>query len=136
MNETTPECAVDSTWLEFKDLKRRRYNTQVWVPLRAEQYRIKDGEHGHVGYKEEFLLAGSVAVDVAAADRVRNADANSMIRQTESRPHVDNEGCYVTAETAEFFFEDVSGIKIALQQRIPGSDKAEWSLNQDFILAR
>jgi hypothetical protein len=135
MNETTPEHTVNSSWLEFKDLKRRRYNTQVWMPLRAAQYRIKDGERGNVGYREEFLLAGSVAVNVAAADRVRDADANSMIQQIESRPHVDNEGCYVTAETAEFFFEDVSGIKIVLQQRIPGSDKTEWSLNQDFILA-
>jgi hypothetical protein len=58
-----------------------------------------------------------------------------MIQQAESRPHVDNDGKYVTAETAECFFEDVSGIKIVLQQRIPGSDKAEWSLNQDFTLA-
>ncbi len=126
---------MDNTWFEFKDLKRRRYDTQVWVPLRAEHYRIQDGEHGYVGYREEFLLAGSVAVDIAHENRVRTADANDMIQQSESRPHVDNDGNYVTAEKAECFFKDVSGIKIVLQQRIPGSDRPEWSLNQDFTLA-
>jgi hypothetical protein len=127
--------SVDKDWLEFKDLKRRDFDRQVWIPLHASQHRLREGEELHAGWREEFFLAEAFGVDVAMESRARAADANDLIHANESRPYMGENGQYVAADCAEAFFEDLRGFRFVLEQRIPGVDVVEWLLNQDFVLA-
>jgi len=51
-------------WFEMPEVRRRRLDQSVWIPLRASQYIERVGEPWRLGMKEEFFGAGSVAVPV------------------------------------------------------------------------
>jgi len=52
---------MEQKWFEMADIRKRRFNDAVWIPLRASQT-TKTGKWGYVGYKEEYFGAGSLAV--------------------------------------------------------------------------
>lgn len=121
-------------WYEFKTLKRRGYDSQVWVPLRAEFTKESEGESGHVGFREEHLSVGSIAVAVNQETVVRTADSEDIRERGDSRPYVAGDCRYVRAEEVLEFHENVDGVRLVLDQAIPGHDYQEWHLNQDFVL--
>jgi hypothetical protein len=46
---------------EIADVRRRRFDKAVWIPIRASQT-IKSGKFGRAGFKEEFFGLGSLAI--------------------------------------------------------------------------
>jgi hypothetical protein len=120
--------------LEFKDRKNRHYDRQVWVPMRSLQVVVEDGEFNTVGYNKEIFHAYGLAVDEGRMELAKQADANRLLHAGDSRPFVRSDGGYVTADTAEAFFKDIQGIRLVLEQDIPGQEFHEWHLNQDFVL--
>jgi hypothetical protein len=121
-------------WLEFRDLKRRRYNSQVWIPVRAAHERVITGEEHCVGYEAEYLLAMAFAVPIDDLSELEGADANDLIHAGEAA-YVGEDGRYVPADTVKAFYEDVDGLRLVLDRRIPGTDRREWVLNQDVVFA-
>jgi hypothetical protein len=121
-------------WYEFKNLKRRGYDSQVWVSLRAHFTKEREGEFGHVGFREEYLSVGTIAVAVDQEAVVRTADSQDIRDRGDGRPYVDGDGRYVRAEEVVGFHGGVDGVRLVLDQSIPGRDHQEWHLNQDFVL--
>src|SRR6266550_4213566 len=62
---------MDHGWFEMTDIRRRKLNTAVWIPLRAAQ-KQSIGEISTLGYREEFFGAGSIAVPL---DKKTNAES-------------------------------------------------------------
>jgi hypothetical protein len=124
----------EQDWYKFKTLKRRSYDSQVWVPLRAHFTKERKGEFGQVGFREEYLSVGTIAVAVEQEAVVRSADSQDIRGRGGGRPYVDGDGRYVRAEEVVGFHEGVDGIRLVLDQSIPGRDHQEWHLNQDFVL--
>ena len=52
-------------WFEMAEIRRQKFASSVWIPLRAVQPICEEGKRGHLGFKEEFFGAGSLAVPVA-----------------------------------------------------------------------
>lgn len=122
-------------WYEFKTLKRRGYDSQVWVPLRAAWPKQRDGETGHLGFVEEYLSVVVLAVDVGHEAVVRGADSNTIRDAGRSVPYVDGGGLYVPADRSVGFYKGIDGLRLVLEQSVPGVDHQEWRLSQDFVFA-
>src|SRR5207245_1121247 len=52
---------MEQKWFEMAEIRKRRYNDVVWIPLRAGQT-VKSGKWGQLGFREEFFGAGSLAI--------------------------------------------------------------------------
>lgn len=54
-------------WFEMPKIRHRSLTTAVWIPLRASEKLVSEGEYGREGFCEEFFGLGSVMfpVDVA-----------------------------------------------------------------------
>lgn len=55
---------VNQEWFEMADVRRKRYNKAVWIPLRANLDHAREGKYGYVGYKTDFFGLGSLAVPI------------------------------------------------------------------------
>src|SRR5262249_31721119 len=53
-------------WFEMADLRRRRFATAVWVPLRASETVDPQGEYARPKSREELLCVGSIAFPPAS----------------------------------------------------------------------
>ncbi len=66
---------MDQKWFEMQEVRRRFFDKAVWIPLRAAHKIESIGEYGHLGYKEEFFGAGSLAIP----DNMKRADTKCDI---------------------------------------------------------
>ena len=51
---------MDQQWFEMENIRRRKQDNAVWIPLRAYQEE-EVGKYGYPGYKSNMLAVGSVA---------------------------------------------------------------------------
>ena len=122
---------MDQEWFEMEDIRRRKLDTGVWIPLRAF---LEDevGEYGHVGYKSEVFAVGSVAVPVGKiveAEKLGWMDVG-LIRS--HRPTLENDQ-YIPAD---IFDRSRLGEACALVLAQDGhGDVPVWHLHQDLVLA-
>ncbi len=56
---------MPQAWFEMAEIRRRKFSSSAWIPLRAVQPICELGKRGHLGFKDEFFGAGSFAVSVA-----------------------------------------------------------------------
>jgi hypothetical protein len=52
---------MEQKWFEMTEIHKRRFDSAVWIPLRASK-EIETGKRWHVGYKSEYFGAGSLAL--------------------------------------------------------------------------
>ena len=55
---------MPQAWFEMAEIRRRKFASSAWIPLRVVQPICEEGNRGHLGFKEEFFGAGSIAVPV------------------------------------------------------------------------
>ena len=60
---------MNQSWFEMADYRRRKFATAVWVPLRAIHVMHADGRQGHMGFRQDFFGAGSLAVAVGNKEK-------------------------------------------------------------------
>ena len=53
---------MDQKWFEMPEIRRRRVDGTVWVPLRSNRETIEGGQYGDLGYVSEFYGVGTLAV--------------------------------------------------------------------------
>ncbi len=58
---------MEQKWFEMAEIRKRRFDRAVWIPLRASQ-RSETGKWGYLGHKSEFFGAGSLAVPLRKRD--------------------------------------------------------------------
>src|SRR6266849_431650 len=90
---------MEQKWFEMADIRRRRFDTAVWIPIRASQT-IKSGKFGHAGFKEEFFGVGSLAIPLrkrSVGEKLTWSDLGLM-RDHGGYAH---RGHYVSAEDFE-----------------------------------
>lgn len=75
--DTDRTLQMNQTWFEMQDLRRRRLNNSVWIPLKANEYVIQEGKFGYLGYVEEFYGVGSLAVSLDDRPQATNLDWSS-----------------------------------------------------------
>lgn len=124
---------MDQEWFEMVDIRRRKLDSAVWIPLRASQSLQATGKLNHLGYQSEFFGAGSLAVPLK-----NRAAANSLgwmdIGIRYSHRGGIQRGRYVPADVFEGYGPRLNAVALVLAQDGNSDDPQEWHLHQDFVI--
>lgn len=116
----------------MQDLKKRKLDKSVWVPLRAEKSIRNTTDFGKVGYKEEFIGHGSLMV---STDKQSGTNDLSWMDIGISHAHSFNYLHGEYTESDKFETDDFKGIHLVLNQSFDNNyDDNEWHLHQDLVL--
>ena len=123
---------MDQEWFEMHNIRRRNLAAAAWIPLRAARACDRVGRSGHVGYREDWLGVGSLAVPT---DNRSDALALSLdaIGFRHNHAGVVDNGRYVPADVYEDLEGRFAGVHLVLDQRRGGAKPSEWHLHQDFV---
>jgi hypothetical protein len=122
---------MEKKWFEMADVRKRRFDNSVWIPLRASQ-KIKSGKWGYLGHTEEFFGAGSLAIPLrkrAFAERLSWTDLGLM------RDHCGyaHRGHYISAEEQED--KKLKGaVSLVMSQRGNSTEPSTWHIHPDFVI--
>lgn len=125
--------SLDQSWFEILDLRQRKLDLSVWIPLRSEKSIENSEKRNFGGYEEEFLGAGSLMLP-----RSRKVDSKKLnwMDIGISRFHDSSvrDGIYYTADT--YKSEDVEGVNLVINQSFDNNfDTNEWHLHQDLVVS-
>ena len=124
---------MNQDWFEMPDVKRRKLDDSVWVPLRSTQEVERGGEYGHAGFNSEFFGVGTLAVPLKNRS---TAEELGWMDIGISHPHSGylDKKKYIPADIYAGY-GGFSGVHLVLQQAgIPG-ENSEWHLHQDLVIA-
>jgi hypothetical protein len=124
---------MDHQWFEMKDVRRRRLNTAVWIPLRSSENVLKVGDIGQLGYQNEFYGAASVAFPLAEREAVGALSWTDLSISQHHRSWVDK-GMYKPADVFDGY-RGLHGVPLVLVQAGNSDDPSEWHLHQDLVIA-
>jgi hypothetical protein len=125
--------APDQSWFEMADLRRRRFAAAVWVPLRASEKIVEQGLYGQPGWKEEYLLANSIAFAPDKRAEAELLDFHSFGHA--GGPHAYRGGQYKPCEVYQHNDHEDLGIDFVFEQRLGNEHPRIWHLSQDLVMA-
>jgi hypothetical protein len=118
-------------WFEMGDVRRRKFGSSVWIPLRASDKSHGKGKFGYVGFIEEYFGAGSLAVPIEQKSEAEKIGLMSI--NLANSGYYDN-GKYTSADIYSDYEGRLVGLRLVLLQRGNSLDPAEWHLHQDFSI--
>ena len=125
--------SADQQWFEMPDLRRRRFATAVWVPLRASETVNSEGQYGQPDSYEELVYAGSVAFPPASRPLAEKLGWSDLGLHS-AGPYAFKDKPYKTAEIFQYNDGEDVGIDLIFEQRVSGHSNI-WHINPDLILA-
>ena len=122
---------MEQNWFEMTEIRKRRFDSAVWIPLRASQ-NIETGKWGYLGYRSEFFGAGSLAVPL------RRRDAAARVGWTDiglSRDHggYASRGRYVAADECEDT-QLKGAVPLVMSQRGNSAEPPTGHIHHDFVI--
>jgi hypothetical protein len=123
---------MNQSWFEMQDLRKRKLDKSVWIPLRAEKSVRNNIEFGEIGYTEEFIGHGSLMIPTIKKSEIIDLTWNEV---GISHAHCFNylHGKY--SESDKFEGNDFQGVHLVLNQNFDNNfDIHEWHLHQDLVL--
>lgn len=125
---------MNQSWFEMADVRRRKFGTAVWIPLRAIHPMIEEGKRGNLGFRKDFFGAGSLAVPVGNKEKAIRLGWEDIGIMYGHRSGVDA-GRYIPSDIHEEDPGEVFGIPLMLEQRINSAEHSVWHLHQDLVIA-
>lgn len=125
---------MKQAWFELQDVRRRKLEGSVWIPLRAVHNIAADGKYGHPGYVEEFFGAGSIAVHREYRDEAQNLGWMTIGISHQHRGYF-QDGRYTPSDVYEPRPGHSIGVHPVLDQRTNRDEPREWHLHQDLVLS-
>jgi hypothetical protein len=124
---------MEQSWFEMGEVKRKKFDTTVWIPLHAVHQVEKIGEYGYCGFREEFFGCGTVAISLNERHKAEELGWGDVGISYEHQPRIEN-GKYIPSDIFSDY-RKCKGINLVLVQFINNLEVKEWHLNQDFVLA-
>jgi len=124
---------VDQAWFEMRELRRRRLDAAVWIPLRA-SCRETDGKFGLAGYRSEFFGLGSVAIPFDLREQAQSLGWDDIGLAQDHGPWF-QDGRYIPSDEFHEGRHAVVGLSLVLSERGNVVEPSEWHLHQDFVIA-
>lgn len=124
---------MNQSWFEMQDLRKRKLDNSVWIPLRAEKSIRNYVGFGKIGYQEEFIGYGSLMIPIDKKAVTENLDWSDV---GISHIHGFNlfRGKY--SQSDKYEGENFEGIHLVLNQSFDNNfDNNEWHLNQDLVIS-
>lgn len=125
----------DQKWFEMLEVRRRRLSNAVWVPLRQEETLSSVGKIRKVGFQEEVLCVGSVAIFKDYRDIGETLEWSDIGLIHNPIPYAFDDGRYKPAEVYLHWDKDAIGVELVLEQSLNGDHRRRWLVNQDLVLA-
>jgi len=124
---------VDQKWFEMPEIRRRKLEGAVWVPLRAISQEIEEGRYGHLGYLSEFYGVGTLAVaieDKAKTEKLGWSDVGIGHDHSGSVEY----GKYIPCDVRPSEYNGFPGTYLVLDQHGNREERSEWHLHQDLAI--
>jgi len=118
----------------MQDVRKRRLDNAVWVPLRAVLTIESSGRVGFAGHREEFFGAGSIAVPLAERAKAEKLGWAEVGIGPENRAYVEGE-TYFPADVYRADHVALTAVPLVLDQRGKSLETHQWHLHQDFVIA-
>ena len=122
---------MEQKWFEMTEIRKRRFDSAVWIPLRASQ-KDETGKWGHLGYKSEFFGVGSLAVPLRkrnAAEKLGWADLGLL---HDHCGYADRRR-YVAADECED--KQLKGaVRLVMSQSGNSDEPPTWHIHPDLVI--
>ncbi|WP_133138087.1 hypothetical protein [Legionella rowbothamii] len=127
---------MNKEWFEMKDIRRKKFDSMAWIPLRAAEYKINIGTYGYEGYQKEFFGVGSIAIPYKQIEEAKRLDWTDIGRSS-NHSHTGwfDDKQYFPAEVYKDYQGNVDGIHLVLEQTSHDERHNIWHLNQDLVLS-
>ncbi len=132
MSMTEP-IQIDQAWFEMPAIRRRRFDSAVWIPLRAVSYPRKYGRFGHIGFEEEFFGVGTLAIPTSSEDEAVRLGWNDIGIGHNHRPFIED-GIFIPSDTYISVGDAFRGLHLVLDQHINSLHPSTWYLHSDLVL--
>lgn len=126
--------APNRTWFEMADVRRRRFSTSVWIPLRQSETLTSEGRVNEPGHAEELLCVGSIAVPLASREIGERLGWHDL-GHPRTAPYAFEDGSYKRAEVYQFRDKENAGQHLVLVHTDVGDAPSQWLVDQDLVLA-
>lgn len=118
-------------WFEMPEIRKRRFDTAVWIPLRASE-KHETGKWGYLGYKSEYFGAGSLAVPLRKRDSAAKLGWMDIGLQHDHCGY-SNRSRYVAAD--EYDDKRLKGaVPLVMAQRGNSVEPPTWYIHPDFVI--
>lgn len=123
---------MNQSWFEMQDLKKRKLDNSVWVPIRAQKSIKNNVDYGKLGYQEEFIGHGSLMIPIEHKDITNDLSWSDIgISHSHGLNFVYEEYSQVDIYNSDNF----QGIHLVLDQTFDNNfDNHEWHLHQDLVI--
>jgi hypothetical protein len=122
---------MEKKWFEMTEIRKRRFDSAVWIPLRASQ-KDETGRWGHLGHKSEFFGAASLAVPLKKRTAAENLGWRDLNLMHDHCGYV-NGGRYVAAD--ESADKQLQGaVPLVLSQSGNTAEPSVWHIHPDFVI--
>ena len=122
---------MEQKWFEMTEIRKRRFDGAVWIPLRASQ-KDETGRRGYLGHKSEFFGAASLAVPLRKRDAAADLgwDGLNLMYDHCGSAHG---GRYVAAD--EHDHKQLRGaVPLALSQSGNTAEPSVWHIHPDLVI--
>lgn len=123
---------MNQTWFEMQDLRKRKLDNSVWVPLRAQKSIRNNSDYGNIGYQEEFAGHSSLMIPLEEKDITNDLSWSDIgISDPQGLNFVFGE----YSQSDLFKSDAFKGIHLVLDQTFDNNfDNNEWHLHQDLVI--
>lgn len=120
-------------WFEMADVRKKRLEDLVWIPILSIHKLEESGESGSEGYREEFFGLGALLVPLS---RRKEAEELEWMDVGISHTHKGwlQGDHYKPANAFYHYGGEKFGEHLALQQHFNSVDNNDWHLGEDFVL--
>ena len=120
-------------WFEFNDLKTKKYNKSVWIPLRASQDIISNGKFGYDGYENDYFALSSVVFPQTKYEKVIPLTWDDVSLYSNNKGYVED-GQYIASDkyTRDLQLE---GFHLVLTQHFNSLEQNQWHVHQDIVMS-
>jgi hypothetical protein len=123
--------AMEQKWFEMAETRKRRFDSAVWIPLRASQ-KDETGKWGHLGHKSEFFGAASLAVPLRERDAAASLGWRELSLMHDHCGYA-NRGRYVAAD--EYDDKQLKGaVALVMSQSGNSAEPPTWHIQPDFVI--
>jgi len=123
---------MQESWFEMADLRRRRFDTASWIPLRA-AHAEQLGSYGRLGYQKQFFGAASLAVPIAKRPLAETLGWTEIGISHSHSPYV--EGRRYIPVDASRHLNGLVGVRLVLEQRGNREEATQWHVHPDLVIA-
>ncbi len=123
---------MEQKWFEMAEIRRRRFDSAVWIPLRASE-NVEAGKRGYLGFKSEFFGAGSFAIPLRRRDEAAKLGWMDIGLIQDHSGFADHHGHYVAADECDD--KQLRGaFPLVMSQGGNSAEPPTWHVHPDFVI--